>query len=172
MDERDTITLQIDRDVAPDIVEVLRKKREDLDMEIAAKDAELKELISRATRLGFTLETLLRGGTAIQISDADQPVVGRLARATKLTNGYKVSFTVWDKVQYILRKEIAPLTKREIIDRIEAFEPKLVELPPKKRRQFSVSVSNILTTKYKKGFLTREEPEGQEFKYELQKIVS
>jgi hypothetical protein len=165
MDEKDIISLELDRDIAPDIVDILNQKRDLLNQQIAQRQAELDALISKSTRIGFTLEKLT--GNSI-ISQAQAPVVGKQPRVLpKPLNGYKPSATVWEKVQYVLRKEIEPITKRQIVERIEAFEPAVIGFIGKKRRQFSVSISNILTTKSDKEQLIRIEEEGKENKYRL-----
>jgi hypothetical protein len=165
MDERDIISLELDRDTASDIIDLLRTKRDVLNQEIAQRQAELDALIGKATHLGFQLEKIT--GKPITAQQTPVSVVGKQPRAAvKPINGYKVNFTVWEKVQYVLRKQIEPIPKRQIIERIEEFDPAVAALAGKKRRQFSVSVSNILTTKSGKGLVKFAE-EGKENKYQL-----
>jgi hypothetical protein len=165
MDERDIISLELDRDTASDVIDLLRAKRDSLNQDIAQRQAELNTLISKATHLGFQLEKITGKPIA---EDTTAPIVGKQARTPiRPLNGYKTNFTVWEKVQYVLRKEIEPVTKRQIVERIEAFEPGITHLIAKKRRQFSVSISNILTTKSDKEQLIRIAEDGKENKYRL-----
>jgi hypothetical protein len=164
VDERDIISLELDRDTASDVADLLRSKRDALNQEITRIQAELEALSQKAMHLGFQLEKI--SGKSIVV-DAMAPTVGKQPRVIpKRINGYKTSFTVWEKVQYVLRKEIEPITKRQIVERIEAFEPGVSSLAGKKRRQFGVAVSNILSTKLDKG-LKRFSVDGEENKYLL-----
>jgi hypothetical protein len=147
--------------------EVLQKKRLSIDDEIQRRKAELDALISKATRLGFMLEKL-NGHPSPAI---DETTVGRQRRIipSPPINGYNAEWSIWDKVKYILAKQIEPVTKKELIDKIGLMEPAIATLTGKDKRTFSVSISACLSTKFSKGVLRRIESETEDFKYYLPK---
>jgi hypothetical protein len=157
------IQLEIDAADAPEYIEIIQRKRLSVDEEIERKQAELNELISKSTSLGFMLERLQ--GKYVISTPIRVEVVGK--SPTQIINGYDPKWSIWDKIQYVLRKEIEPLSKGEIIERIDTFDHKIAHLDGKKRRQFSVSVSSCLSTKSSKGLLGRRVIEGEDSKYYL-----
>jgi hypothetical protein len=158
------ILLEIDRDDAPEMSEVLQKKRSALDEEIQKRKAELDALISKAMRLGFMLEKLNGHSSVV----ADETVIGKaIGHSRPPINGYKINWSVWDKVKYVLGKQIEPLSKKQIIQEIGMMEPRIAALTGKAKRGFSVSVSSCLTTKFTKGELSRVDSETEDFKYYL-----
>ena len=165
MDEHEIIRFELDKEDAPDIIDVLRKIKEDTDKSIIHKQADLQALISKSARIGLQLEKLTG------VSHVDETLVGKSRPVPRQINGYKTNWSVWDKVKYILKKEIEPVTKRQIIEKIEAFDSPVASLIGKKKRQFSVSVSSCLTTKFSKGQLVREAEEGKEHKYRLPNLA-
>lgn len=167
MDEReDTIHLELDREDAPEVVDVLLKRRTLLDEEIKKRQSELDVLISKATRLGFILEKL--NGPAPTISLGEETIgKKRNQDSPRPINGYNAGWTVWEKVQYVLRKQIEPISKAQIVEAIASFEPRIASLSGKKKRSFSVSISATLTTKYQLGKLGRVESDTDDNKYLL-----
>jgi hypothetical protein len=167
MDERDdTITLELDREDAPEVIDLIQKKRLALDEEIRKRQAELEALISKATRMGFVLEKL-NGGDSSR-PHVDETVIGRpKVIPTKEINGFPLKGSVWSKIQYVLRKQIDPLTKNEIIENIALMDVSIAALSGKAKRTFSVSISACLSTKCSLHKLNKLERDGEDFKYFL-----
>jgi hypothetical protein len=160
------ILLEIDKDDAPEMSEVLQKKRSAIDDEIQKRKVELDALVSKAMRLGFLLEKLNGHPPIIK----DESTIGKVVHAPKTPiNGYKTNWSIWDKVKYILAKQIEPVTKRQIIEEIRTMDPRVSALVGKNKRGFSVAISSCLTTKSAKGFLRRIESEADDFRYYLPK---
>jgi len=161
------IQLEIDAADAPDYIEMVQHKRLLVDAEIERKQAELNELISKSAQLGFTLEKLQGVSGGVVTPSVEHAVIGKIAGGGKPVNGYNPKGSIWDKVQYVLKREIEPVTKRYILDTIISLDPKAAALEGKRRRQFSISVSACLTTKTAAGLIYRIESEIEDNKYSL-----
>lgn len=162
------ITLDIDIADAHEYAELIEKKRVLLENDIKRQKAELEALLSKSAHLSEMLDKL--NGVNSEPIHVDETVVGQVSQPKKPINGYNYKWSLWVKVQYILRKQIQPLSKNQIIDKLIDMEPYLGALVGKRKRAFSVSVSSCLTTKYNKGNgeLKRVDSETDNFKYYLE----
>src|SRR5579872_3822748 len=165
-ESEDTIHLELDREDAPQVIELIVKMRDEIDEEIEKRQAELKALMNKSMRLGFMLERL--DGPTATAAELAEELVGKPV-GPLVINGYNASWTLWEKIQYVLRKQIDPISKTQIIAAIETFDHRVAALTGKKKRAFSVSVSSTLTTKSQKGMLNRVESETEDNKYYLPK---
>jgi len=158
------IQFEIDAADAPEYIEIVQRKRLLVDEEIERKQAEINKLINKSVELGFVLERLRGDQTP---KKAPEDTVGKAPPTAKPVNGYDAKWSVWDKVQYVLSKQIEPMSKVEIIDKIGMFEPRVAALEGKKKRAFSVAVSACLSTKSSEavGKLNRIAKDGEVYKY-------
>jgi len=166
MDE-EKILLELDREDAPDVADLINKKRLALAEEIKKRQEELDTLINKDMRLGFALQKL-NGGDYSSAKKNGEVVGDKVPRVIPkpAINGYDMNWSIWEKIQFVLRKQIEPISKNEIVDRISEFDPRVNLLFGKKKRSFSVQVLSCLSTKSEKGLLRREGEAGN-FKYSL-----
>ncbi|HEV9036554.1 MAG TPA: hypothetical protein VGQ51_08040 [Puia sp.] len=168
----DKITLDIDIADAPEYIDLIQKMRLAVDEEISKRQRELSALVTKSVQLGFMLEKLGSSPSGIPIVVDSNIIIGgngnRQVAPVKVINGYNHKWTVWEKIQYVLRKQIEPISKIDIIKILEGLEPGLAELRGAKYRTFSVSISACLSTKSANGLLARARATNKDdYKYYL-----
>lgn len=162
------IQLEIDLADAPEYLDLIQKKLMLIREEIDRKRADLDTLVAKALNLGHMVERLQGVGKNTPALIVKNEVIGPSPRPRILpVNRYDASWGLWEKIQYVLRREIAPITKVQIIERLVMIEPRIKEFPPKKRRQFSVNISSVLSTKSTQGKLMRIEDQKSDNRYSL-----
>lgn len=103
-------------------------------------------------------------------TEEDQPVFhsqGSFILKTPINvNGYSSATSWWEKIQYLLKRQGAALTSKQLIDLIYQYEPELKQASDHDQKKVKINVDATLSYKFKESQLGRYK-DHKEYAYGL-----